>query len=898
MAARSISPSRLRAPLGIATLPRFATLTLIATLLLPLATASQPSPINITHRIGYDTVPTFARIHAAATSGASSLVVWGAADEVDEATIGRLYYQAVRASDSGRARLLVDTSFRPANAVAVAPISAGFIVVWGDGRADAPGVYTRRVALDGSLAGGPMRLHANSTALSSIETFVTGAGTTLVWSDSLGELFVHRFTRDGSTLIDRASLGRRAPGNARRLGGQPDLIEIPTAAGVMIVDGDNRIRQVSAKVSQRFSLPHTMLPDSSIAILRDSTVYLYRSAFSDEVLDSLTVPIPPSVLALSALGVSDDSVVVTYPVFTKRELGAKSVHIEFTGWTWGRGPDPQPPGGRVALVHDVYQGPTYRHDVGFRFATATRLCGNRTLITVVIEFSEWLSPGYSRHEESFHFLAWPSGVVTIESRFAVPTDDCQYDDTTRPFPRVVRTTGSRAVSAVTALGDTFSAPTRRFPRNVDELEPNVVIDQGRIIVTLRSAWKGSTIGFIPWDAAGLDSVHDAPTFIRTPGRTAQEVYRRIRGASVLERIESWPSSVPLTPPQGDHAVMAIGTDWPSLYETAGTWKGYRVALGLGVSANQREIASYYRVYGFTPVAITGPIRGPMHWKRDVSDGAHFEFVVHLDTGRVLLLQPRSNTGLFARLVGPAITTVDTYSVVDVDSVLAALPIEGDRYFLVSAQSGTGAIVVRELRVKGGTISSTSLPPLGSLRDAFFLIDPSDTSVAVIAVSNIGVQFARFARHSVVSPEWTTLVEGANLAQPSALFVGDTLYAAWSDTTSADADIFGIALHRSELPMNESPKPPEPGSFATSPVWPTPAQTRATLRMSLPETGRLAVHLFDTRGLLVRTIERDIATPGWFELTLDVSDLIDGVYELRASVGSRATHARISVVHDW
>jgi hypothetical protein len=69
-------------------------------------------------------------------------------------------------------------------------------------------------------------------------------------------------------------------------------------------------------------------------------------------------------------------------------------------------------------------------------------------------------------------------------------------------------------------------------------------------------------------------------------------------------------------------------------------------------------------------------------------------------------------------------------------------------------------------------------------------------------------------------------------------------------------------------------------------------------MDVPEIGRLAVHLFDTRGRLVRTIERDIASPGWIEVTLDVSDLIDGIYELRASVGSRTAHTRIAVVHDW
>ena len=895
MAARKSPRSRpTRALHRIVTPPRIVTLLWIATLLLPISAAAQPQPINITQRIGYDTVPTFARIQAAATSGMSTLVAWGAADEVAGATISRLYFHVRRPAVSGTTRLLVDTSFRPANALAVAPIDAGFIVVWDDRRADAAGMYTRRVSLDGSFAGAPTLLRASATALASIETFVTGAGTTLVWSDSLGELFVHRFGRDGATLIDRAALGRRAPGNARRLAGQPDLIEIPTASGVTIVDGSSGIRSVSPALIPRFSLPHTMLPDSSVAFLRDSTVEVYRSAFSDEVLDSLTVSIPRASLGLSSLGVSGDSVVVVSAILTHETRGMDYITMEFATWSWLRGAEPQR---RVVLTYRVDQT-TDRDGISIKSSTATRLCGNRTLVTVVTRHTTDLRPGVIEGFRTHRFLMWPSGAVTMELAPEPPVDDCHFDDTTRPVPPVARVTGMRSRSAVSVLGDTFSAPTRRFLRNVDELEPNVVLDRGRIIVTLRSAWKGSTIGFIPWTAIGADSVYDVPTFNRTPGRTSHEGYGRISGASTIERLESWSSNDPGAPNHGSHLLMAVGGSWPVLYETGDSWQGSRMDMALGVSADRREIVGFYPIAMRNPVVYSGPIEGPPRWKLEIQSSVNFTYAVHLDTARALLLYPRGTSSLFARIVGPAITTVDTFVVPGVDPILAALPVGSDRYVLISAQTSGGGLVVREMLVKGGAISTMLLPAFASLRDLFFLIDPSDSSVAILGASDVGIHMIRAGRTIVESPAWTTLTEGANLTKPSALFLGDTLYAAWSDTSTADADIYGIAMHRTELPQVVAPPAPEPGTFATSPVWPTPAQTRATLRIDVPEAGRLAVHLFDTRGLVVRTIERDIASPGWIDMTIDVSDLIDGIYERRASVGSRTTHARIAVVHDW
>ena len=868
---------------------------------LPLVVAAQFQPINITHRIGYDTVPTFARIQAAATNGTSTLVAWGAADDVGGATIGRLYYQVRSAADSGRPRLLVDTSFRPAKAVAVAPLGAGFIVVWGDRRTDAPGVYSQRVALDGVLAGAPTYLQSSSTALSSIETFVTVAGVTLIWSDSLGELSVHRFARDGSTLIDRASIGRRTTGGARRLAGQPDLIEIPTADGVIIVDGANRIRPVSSTLSQRFALAHMLFPDSSVVVLRDSTILRYPSAFSDQLLDSVVLPIPPGALALTALAIAGDSIIVLYPVFSYQDVGPDYVRIEFTALSWIPGGEPRR---RVAHIQDVYAGSSSREGVRIQSATATRLCGNRTLVTVVVRFSEWRNPGYYDVDVHFYFLVSSSGAITASSGGAAPIDDCAYDDTTRPFPRVTRTSGLRGMSSVTVLGDTLLAPTRRFPSGVDETEPNVFLDRGKVCVSFHSARIG--FSFMNWADAGLDSARDAPPFIVKEGRSSAGRYRRIRGASILERLEAWPGTMPQEPAHGRHVLKLFGASWPTLYETHDSPDNVMLSWSYSVSVDGLEIAGVVPVNMRETAAQSGSILGPLRWTRDVTGGKYFRYSVYLDTGRLLLMHPRGPSSLSARIVGPAITKVDTFTVSDIDSIVTALPAGPDRYFLISIDRSDKTILIREKLVKGATLSTTLLPPVESLRDAYFLLDPSDTSVAIVASSDIGVLVTRASRRLAAAAPWKSIAEGAHLIRPSAYFHGDTLYAAWSDTSSADADIFGVAIPRSEIPrVIAQPDPPpgtqpgtQPFSFATSPVWPTPAQTRATLRMDVPEIGRLAVHLFDTRGRLVRTIERDIASPGWIEVTLDVSDLIDGIYELRASVGSRTAHTRIAVVHDW
>src|SRR5688500_13472677 len=100
-------------------------------------------------------LPEEIRIQSAASIGGTTLALWGAtrAEGADSA-ISTLVFRMVRDSVAiGAPRQAHSDEARPSRFCSVVPFDDRFFLLWNDRRADAPGVYSRWVDLDGTPSG-------------------------------------------------------------------------------------------------------------------------------------------------------------------------------------------------------------------------------------------------------------------------------------------------------------------------------------------------------------------------------------------------------------------------------------------------------------------------------------------------------------------------------------------------------------------------------------------------------------------------------------------------------------------------------------------------------------------------------------------------------------------------
>ena len=79
----------------------------------------------------------------------------------------------------------------------------------------------------------------------------------------------------------------------------------------------------------------------------------------------------------------------------------------------------------------------------------------------------------------------------------------------------------------------------------------------------------------------------------------------------------------------------------------------------------------------------------------------------------------------------------------------------------------------------------------------------------------------------------------------------------------------------------------PRQFALTPPYPNPFNARTTIRVALPEQGRLRVDVFNLLGQRVVQLAEEVHAAGYATLSFDATDLPSGVYITRASLPGHA-----------
>jgi len=89
--------------------------------------------------------------------------------------------------------------------------------------------------------------------------------------------------------------------------------------------------------------------------------------------------------------------------------------------------------------------------------------------------------------------------------------------------------------------------------------------------------------------------------------------------------------------------------------------------------------------------------------------------------------------------------------------------------------------------------------------------------------------------------------------------------------------------------------PAPPAFAITKVYPNPASDVLNIALTLPQSGEVTLELYDLTGRVVTSKDIQISSPGEFIEQLDVNNLANGIYTLRATQMNLSASERVVLV---
>ena len=108
---------------------------------------------------------------------------------------------------------------------------------------------------------------------------------------------------------------------------------------------------------------------------------------------------------------------------------------------------------------------------------------------------------------------------------------------------------------------------------------------------------------------------------------------------------------------------------------------------------------------------------------------------------------------------------------------------------------------------------------------------------------------------------------------------------------AGADWTVQAIASAVLPAADA----APSEWTLEPPYPNPTRGRLSVRVGVPESGPLAVRLYDTLGRRVAVLADGEHSAGWLDLSLDTASLAPGTYVIRVEAARASPSATVTVV---
>ena len=235
-------------------------------------------------------LPNEIQIEAAAHLGQDTLVVWGTTVEgPNQQSVPALVYYI-----NSRQQLLHSIDARPYSAVAIIPISDRFLVLWNDKRTDArgPGIYGRYVLRDGDFYGDEFLFDQTNVLAGNVE-WVSGTTSQLVLWDGAqgGDTFTYARNVNLTDFLfdDPVNLGSgKLSGVRYRMDNDNQIFGRGSAPAIVVTSEAALHPQVIP--GGRLDKSIYLESGGGLALLRDTVFEYYSSIFNQDPAWNTLVP--------------------------------------------------------------------------------------------------------------------------------------------------------------------------------------------------------------------------------------------------------------------------------------------------------------------------------------------------------------------------------------------------------------------------------------------------------------------------------------------------------------------------------------------------------------------------------------------------------------------------------
>jgi hypothetical protein len=862
-------------------------------------------------------LPEEIRIQAAGSIGTTTLALWGAnRREGRDSAISTLVFQMLRDSTAlGSPVQAHSDEARPSRFCTVVPFEDRFLLLWNDRRTTAPGIYARWVDPAGGAMGNEYLIDTGAIVdPEGLRIFRTGSGVNMIrpgQRDSTHGLYLKRLSLDGAIIESGEWIGSGKLTDIIRMGELEDLtgIRADTIIRLLRADGSLDGRELPAS---RFAEAYHLAADSSMTIVKDTVLMVYRNLFDPMPERTLAVPalqgIPSRTVALTRD--TSGGLAVTYSFIEKMGPG-QSLAFIVKRFVVG-----DSAGTPVRLDSIFFMNYSLVHDsrTEINGTTVSRGCGNGIHVRNDFTFLTLDRSGYafSIAPEWWSYSIDNNGEYARDAQATRPASCYSIDDNTEiELALRIRSKDTSTVRLFRTPGSsTVRASVARYRANVAQGTPNVFRRGDGLAMTWRQAIAATPTVMVEWSPL-LDSMKVIATssatgghfpMLNTTAMISSEGYRYSDQSGVIYFTRS---AVQLADTQwyewGKHDYLSAAatirsTEDPNRGESIAIidfpvyyFPRFQRVLWIDGSGRTRRSAStsilydIYLAYDSTAFIVGSRTGGEYSILRDTSRTAAFT----LPPGNY------SQSGL-QRLYGP--------------HIISMMP--GDSSWDATLQMFSLTGRSEAINRKGG--SRTCRTPV--IRQS-----PIDSSIHIIWASDAGIMLSRFDRNLNIDFLDSVISSGPGKTNPAAIFRHDTLFVVWQDARNGASDIYATAWVARLLPARPpvaepQPPPPTPHDTLATPqpsplpepirvpvprttitaVTPNPANNIATFFVELVEPGDAVAEIRDMTGqvLIRREKSFDMDSGRW---DIDIDDLTNGMYVLVVRAGGNVDMRKLLVV---
>jgi hypothetical protein len=168
----------------------------------------------------------------------------------------------------------------------------------------------------------------------------------------------------------------------------------------------------------------------------------------------------------------------------------------------------------------------------------------------------------------------------------------------------------------------------------------------------------------------------------------------------------------------------------------------------------------------------------------------------------------------------------------------------------------------------------------------------------------GEQIAGFNlyRHNIVAESYSSPLQKDSIDWTkvnSSLITGQNPYT-YTDSTVEPGKFYEYKLEavladESTEILGTASCAPAPPAFAITKVYPNPASDLLNIALTLPQSGKVTLELYDLTGRVVTSKDIQVISAGELSEQLEVSGLANGVYTLRATQMNLSASERVVLV---